>query len=89
MSSVLEIINTRSSIRKYSDKPLPEDVCKTLIEAGLKAPTAANEEPRGKPEQSTGLFTSAESGGLGICFASLNGDAYNLNESCLYESCVP
>ncbi|MBQ6451578.1 MAG: nitroreductase family protein [Solobacterium sp.] len=44
MSSVLEIINTRSSIRKYSDKPLPEDVCKTLIEAGLKAPTAANKQ---------------------------------------------
>lgn len=42
MSTVLEIIDSRSSIRKYTDQPLPADVCRTLIEAGLKAPTAAN-----------------------------------------------
>ena len=35
MSNVIEIINCRSSIRKYSNKPLPEDICKTVIEAGL------------------------------------------------------
>ncbi len=44
MSDVLEIINTRCSVRKYSDRPLPEDVCRTLVEAGLKAPTAANKQ---------------------------------------------
>lgn len=44
MSNVIEIINCRSSIRKYSDKPLPEDICRTVIEAGLKAPTAANKQ---------------------------------------------
>lgn len=44
MTNVLDIINTRSSIRKYSDKPLSEEICRTLIEAGLKAPTAANKQ---------------------------------------------
>lgn len=42
MSTVLEIIDSRSSIRKYTDQPLEADVCRTLVEAGLKAPTAAN-----------------------------------------------
>ncbi len=42
MSKVLDIINTRSSIRKYTDQPVPEDICRCLVEAGLKAPTAAN-----------------------------------------------
>ena len=44
MSNTLEIINSRSSIRKYADKAVPEDVCKTLVEAGLRAPTAANKQ---------------------------------------------
>ncbi len=38
----LKTIDVRSSIRKYSDKDLPEDVVRTLVEAGLKAPTATN-----------------------------------------------
>ena len=42
--NVQEIINCRSSIRKYSDKPVPADLCRTLVEAGLKAPTAANKQ---------------------------------------------
>ena len=41
---MLDVINTRSSIRVYSDRPLPEDICRTLVEAGLKAPTAANKQ---------------------------------------------
>ena len=44
MSTVLDIINTRSSIRKYSSRPVEEEICRTLIEAGLKAPTAANKQ---------------------------------------------
>ena len=44
MSSVLETINTRSSIRKYSDRPLTENIIRTLIEAGLQAPTATNRQ---------------------------------------------
>ncbi len=44
MTDYLDVITTRSSIRKYADKPLPEDVCRALVEAGLKAPTAANKQ---------------------------------------------
>lgn len=44
MKDCLEIINTRSSIRKYTDQPLTEELCRTLVEAGLKAPTAANKQ---------------------------------------------
>ncbi len=44
MKDCLEVINTRSSIRKYTDQPVPEDVCRCLVEAGLKAPTAANKQ---------------------------------------------
>ena len=44
MNNVLEVIKCRSSIRKYTDQPLSEDICKTLIEAGLRAPTATNKQ---------------------------------------------
>ena len=44
MSTVLDIITSRSSIRKYTDQPIPQDICRTIIEAGLKAPTAANRQ---------------------------------------------
>lgn len=44
MSNVLEIIEKRSSIRKYTDRTVAADVCRTLVEAGLKAPTATNRQ---------------------------------------------
>ena len=44
MNNVLDVIKCRSSIRKYTDQPLSEDICKTLIEAGLRAPTATNKQ---------------------------------------------
>ena len=44
MSDFLNVIDNRNSVRSYSDRPLPEDVCRTLVEAGLKAPTAANRQ---------------------------------------------
>ena len=44
MSDFLNVIDNRNSVRSYSDKPLPEDVVRTLVEAGLKAPTAANKQ---------------------------------------------
>ncbi len=44
MNDTLEIINSRSSIRRYTDKPVPEDLCRQLVEAGLRAPTAANKQ---------------------------------------------
>lgn len=42
MANVLETIKTRSSIRTYSEEKLTEEQVKTLLEAGLLAPTAAN-----------------------------------------------
>ena len=44
MSDVLNVINTRSSIRKFTDRELPADVIRTLAIAGLKAPTATNKQ---------------------------------------------
>ena len=44
MNDFLNVIDRRNSVRDYSDKPLPEEICKTLVEAGLKAPTAANKQ---------------------------------------------
>ena len=44
MKDVLNVIRTRSSIRKYSKEAIPEDICRKLIEAGLMAPTAANKQ---------------------------------------------
>ena len=44
MSDILDVIDTRSSIRKYEDKMIPADVCRKLVEAGLKAPTATNKQ---------------------------------------------
>lgn len=44
MNHTLDIINSRSSIRKFTASLIPEDVCRTLIEAGLRAPTATNRQ---------------------------------------------
>lgn len=42
MADVLEVIKTRSSIRAYTGDKLSDEQIKTLLEAGLLAPTAAN-----------------------------------------------
>lgn len=44
MANVLETIRTRSSIRAYSNEKLSEEQVRTLLEAGLLAPTAANKQ---------------------------------------------
>ncbi|MCR5102827.1 MAG: nitroreductase family protein [Butyrivibrio sp.] len=44
MSSVKEAITTRSSTRGYTDEKLTEEELNLLLEAGLKAPTAANKQ---------------------------------------------
>ena len=44
MPNTLDVINTRSSIRKFKDQELSEELLRTLIEAGLKAPTATNRQ---------------------------------------------
>ncbi len=44
MGNFMKVIDERNSVRKYSDKAVPADVCRALVEAGLKAPTAANKQ---------------------------------------------
>ena len=41
----LEAIFTRRSIRKYKDEPVGEEQIKTLLEAGMNAPSANNRQP--------------------------------------------
>jgi nitroreductase len=41
----LEVIFTRRSIRKYTDEPVTEEHIKTLLEAGMNAPSANNRQP--------------------------------------------
>jgi len=43
--SVLEVILSRRSIRRYEDKEIPEDVLDRIIGAGRHAPSAANKQP--------------------------------------------
>jgi nitroreductase len=42
MESIMDIIKKRKSIRKYKDKPLPQDVLSAILEAAKHAPTARN-----------------------------------------------
>ncbi len=44
MGNFMKVIDERNSVRKYSDKAVPADVCRALVEAGLKAPTTANKQ---------------------------------------------
>ena len=41
----LNVIFTRRSIRKYTDEPVPDEQIKTLLEAGMNAPSASNRQP--------------------------------------------
>ncbi|MFO8037068.1 MAG: nitroreductase family protein [Anaerolineales bacterium] len=41
----LEVIFTRRSIRQYTDEPVTEEQVKTLLEAGMNAPSANNRQP--------------------------------------------
>ncbi len=41
----IEDIMTRSSVRKYSDKPVTEQQIDTLLRAAMAAPTAGNKQP--------------------------------------------
>jgi len=42
---MLELINSRQSDRKYSDKPIEKDKLERIIEAGRMAPSACNAQP--------------------------------------------
>jgi nitroreductase len=41
----LEAIHTRRSIRKYLDRPVPEEMVQKLLAAAMQAPSARNEQP--------------------------------------------
>lgn len=41
----LKAISTRTSVRKFLDKEIPYEVIKTIVEAGIKAPSGGNRQP--------------------------------------------
>ncbi len=44
MSDFFDVLENRNSVRKYSDRKLSEELCRKLVEAGLRAPTAVNKQ---------------------------------------------
>lgn len=44
MADFSKVIAERNSVRKYSEKEVPCEVVKALVEAGLQAPTATNRQ---------------------------------------------
>ena len=45
MDERLEVLFARRSIRKYTDQPISEADLKSLLEAGMAAPSASNRKP--------------------------------------------
>jgi nitroreductase len=43
--NTFEVIDDRRSIRRFTDKEIPNEVITKIIEAGLKAPSAKNKQP--------------------------------------------
>lgn len=43
--SLIDVILSRRSIRKYEDKEVPEDALEKILEAGRQAPSAGNRQP--------------------------------------------
>jgi nitroreductase len=41
----LEAIRTRRSVRKYEDRPVPEELVRKLLAAAMSAPSARNQQP--------------------------------------------
>ncbi len=44
---VLEAIRTRRSIRKYEERPIPEEIIQKILDAGRWAPSSDNSQPWG------------------------------------------
>lgn len=42
---VLEAINKRRSIRRFKSDPISKDVIRTILDAGIKAPSGKNKQP--------------------------------------------
>jgi nitroreductase len=45
MMDALENIRTRRSIRKYLDKPVPQEILQQVLAAAMYAPSACNQQP--------------------------------------------
>lgn len=43
--AVIETIMTRTSIRAFTDEPVPDETIETLLRAGMAAPSAVNRQP--------------------------------------------
>jgi len=43
--SLVDVILSRRSIRRYEQKEIPKDVLDKILEAGRQAPSAANRQP--------------------------------------------
>ena len=44
-NATLEIIMSRTSVRKYVDKPVEKEKIEAMLRAGMAAPTAVNKQP--------------------------------------------
>lgn len=43
--SIIDVISTRRSVRKYEKKEIPQEVLDQILEAGRQAPSAVNKQP--------------------------------------------
>ena len=43
--SLIDVILSRRSVRRYENKEIPKDVLNKILEAGRKAPTSSNRQP--------------------------------------------
>lgn len=43
--SIIDVISTRRSVRKYEKKEIPQEVLNQILEAGRQAPSAVNKQP--------------------------------------------
>lgn len=44
MNPVIDVINSRHSVRKYKDTPVPKDLLETVVQAGRMAPSGGNNQ---------------------------------------------
>ena len=42
---ITELLKTRFSVRKFQDKPVPDEVVQDILEAGRLSPSGGNEQP--------------------------------------------
>ncbi len=42
---ITELLRNRFSVRKFQDKPIPDDVVQAMLEAGRLSPSGGNEQP--------------------------------------------